>query len=207
MRIGELARQVGVSTDTVRFYERSGWLPARFATRQHVPRLRRGRRRAPPPAGRPAAARHPARRGRPDRGLVPCRPLRGGIRRAPDAHRATAAPRSPSASRVSRRSTRGWPDWNATSGRRRRTACDDRRGRPVLRRGDAGRRRSQRAHVPAAHRRPDLSRRRSRPPSPTRGRPPRPARPTPSTGSAGPSRRPGRSRTSPAATISPRSRR
>ena len=28
MRIGELARQVGVSTDTVRFYERSGWMPA-----------------------------------------------------------------------------------------------------------------------------------------------------------------------------------
>jgi DNA-binding transcriptional MerR regulator len=27
MRIGELARAVGVSTDTVRFYERSGWLP------------------------------------------------------------------------------------------------------------------------------------------------------------------------------------
>jgi len=27
MRIGELANQVGVSTDTVRFYERSGWLP------------------------------------------------------------------------------------------------------------------------------------------------------------------------------------
>jgi DNA-binding transcriptional MerR regulator len=27
MRIGEVARQVGVSTDTVRFYERSGWLP------------------------------------------------------------------------------------------------------------------------------------------------------------------------------------
>lgn len=27
MRIGELARKVGVSTDTVRFYERSGWLP------------------------------------------------------------------------------------------------------------------------------------------------------------------------------------
>jgi DNA-binding transcriptional MerR regulator len=27
MRIGELALQVGVSTDTVRFYERSGWLP------------------------------------------------------------------------------------------------------------------------------------------------------------------------------------
>lgn len=27
MRIGELARYVGVSTDTVRFYERSGWLP------------------------------------------------------------------------------------------------------------------------------------------------------------------------------------
>jgi DNA-binding transcriptional MerR regulator len=27
MRIGELARHVGVSTDTVRFYERSGWLP------------------------------------------------------------------------------------------------------------------------------------------------------------------------------------
>lgn len=26
MRIGELARPVGVSTDTVRFYERSGWL-------------------------------------------------------------------------------------------------------------------------------------------------------------------------------------
>jgi DNA-binding transcriptional MerR regulator len=27
MRIGELARQVGISTDTVRFYERSGLLP------------------------------------------------------------------------------------------------------------------------------------------------------------------------------------
>jgi DNA-binding transcriptional MerR regulator len=27
MRIGELAQQVGVSTDTVRFYEKSGWLP------------------------------------------------------------------------------------------------------------------------------------------------------------------------------------
>jgi DNA-binding transcriptional MerR regulator len=27
MRIGKLAREVGVSTDTVRFYERSGWLP------------------------------------------------------------------------------------------------------------------------------------------------------------------------------------
>ena len=27
MRIGELADRVGVSTDTVRFYERSGWLP------------------------------------------------------------------------------------------------------------------------------------------------------------------------------------
>jgi DNA-binding transcriptional MerR regulator len=27
MTIGELARRVGVSTDTVRFYERSGWLP------------------------------------------------------------------------------------------------------------------------------------------------------------------------------------
>lgn len=27
MRIGELAQLVGVSTDTVRFYERSGWLP------------------------------------------------------------------------------------------------------------------------------------------------------------------------------------
>ena len=27
MRIGELAERVGVSTDTVRFYERSGWLP------------------------------------------------------------------------------------------------------------------------------------------------------------------------------------
>lgn len=27
VRIGELAQQVGVSTDTVRFYERSGWLP------------------------------------------------------------------------------------------------------------------------------------------------------------------------------------
>jgi DNA-binding transcriptional MerR regulator len=32
MRIGELASRVGVSTDTVRFYERSGWLPR--ATRQ-----------------------------------------------------------------------------------------------------------------------------------------------------------------------------
>ena len=27
MRIGALAESVGVSTDTVRFYERSGWLP------------------------------------------------------------------------------------------------------------------------------------------------------------------------------------
>jgi DNA-binding transcriptional MerR regulator len=27
MRIGEVAKAVGVSTDTVRFYERSGWLP------------------------------------------------------------------------------------------------------------------------------------------------------------------------------------
>jgi MerR family copper efflux transcriptional regulator len=27
MRIGELAEQVGVSRDTIRFYERSGWLP------------------------------------------------------------------------------------------------------------------------------------------------------------------------------------
>jgi len=27
VQIGELARQVGVTTDTVRFYERSGWLP------------------------------------------------------------------------------------------------------------------------------------------------------------------------------------
>jgi DNA-binding transcriptional MerR regulator len=32
MRIGELADRVGVSTDTIRFYERSGWLPR--ATRQ-----------------------------------------------------------------------------------------------------------------------------------------------------------------------------
>ena len=28
MRIGELARELGVSTDTLRFYEREGWLPA-----------------------------------------------------------------------------------------------------------------------------------------------------------------------------------
>ena len=28
MRIGELAGTVGVSTDTVRFYERAGWLPS-----------------------------------------------------------------------------------------------------------------------------------------------------------------------------------
>ena len=27
MQIGELARRVGTSTDTVRFYEKSGWLP------------------------------------------------------------------------------------------------------------------------------------------------------------------------------------
>lgn len=27
MRIGELAQRIGVSTDTVRFYERAGWLP------------------------------------------------------------------------------------------------------------------------------------------------------------------------------------
>jgi len=34
MRIGELAGRVGVSTDTVRFYERSGWLP-RAARREN----------------------------------------------------------------------------------------------------------------------------------------------------------------------------
>ena len=28
MRIGELARRLDVSTDTVRFYERAGWLPS-----------------------------------------------------------------------------------------------------------------------------------------------------------------------------------
>jgi DNA-binding transcriptional MerR regulator len=28
MRIGELAREVGISADTIRFYERSGWLPS-----------------------------------------------------------------------------------------------------------------------------------------------------------------------------------
>lgn len=28
MRIGELAHELGVSTDTLRFYEREGWLPA-----------------------------------------------------------------------------------------------------------------------------------------------------------------------------------
>ena len=28
MRIGDLARDLGVSTDTLRFYEREGWLPA-----------------------------------------------------------------------------------------------------------------------------------------------------------------------------------
>jgi DNA-binding transcriptional MerR regulator len=28
MRIGQLAQRVGVTTDTVRFYERSGWLPS-----------------------------------------------------------------------------------------------------------------------------------------------------------------------------------
>ena len=28
MRIGELAQRLGVSTDTVRFYERAGWLPS-----------------------------------------------------------------------------------------------------------------------------------------------------------------------------------
>ena len=27
MQIGEVARRVGTTTDTVRFYERSGWLP------------------------------------------------------------------------------------------------------------------------------------------------------------------------------------
>ena len=27
MRIGQLAQRIGVSTDTVRFYERAGWLP------------------------------------------------------------------------------------------------------------------------------------------------------------------------------------
>lgn len=35
MRIGELARAVGVSTDTVRFYERSGWLPRAARQREN----------------------------------------------------------------------------------------------------------------------------------------------------------------------------
>ena len=35
MRIGELARRAGVSTDTVRFYERSGWLPAPARRENH----------------------------------------------------------------------------------------------------------------------------------------------------------------------------
>lgn len=35
MRIGELARAVGVSTDTVRFYERSGWLPRAARRREN----------------------------------------------------------------------------------------------------------------------------------------------------------------------------
>jgi DNA-binding transcriptional MerR regulator len=35
MRIGQLAQRVGVSTDTVRFYERSGWLP-RAARRENA---------------------------------------------------------------------------------------------------------------------------------------------------------------------------
>jgi DNA-binding transcriptional MerR regulator len=34
VRIGELARRVGVSTETVRYYERSGWLP-RAARREN----------------------------------------------------------------------------------------------------------------------------------------------------------------------------
>lgn len=48
MKIGELAREVGVSSDTVRFYERSGWLPRaarrdnayREYTRQDVEHVR-----------------------------------------------------------------------------------------------------------------------------------------------------------------------
>jgi MerR family transcriptional regulator, copper efflux regulator len=35
MQIGELARRVGTTTDTVRFYERSGWLP-RAARRRNA---------------------------------------------------------------------------------------------------------------------------------------------------------------------------
>ena len=35
MRIGQLARAVGVSTDTVRFYERSGWLPRAARQREN----------------------------------------------------------------------------------------------------------------------------------------------------------------------------
>lgn len=35
MRIGEVAQRVGVSADTVRFYERSGWLP-RAARRENA---------------------------------------------------------------------------------------------------------------------------------------------------------------------------
>ena len=61
MRIGELARQVGVSTDTVRFYERSGWLP-RAARRDNAYRdYADGGRRAPAAADRAAQARRAAR--------------------------------------------------------------------------------------------------------------------------------------------------
>ena len=77
--------------------------------------------------------------------------------------------------------------------RRRDPASWTLRRRPVARRRTSNR----------AGRRPGRSGR----PSPTHARRPRPARSRPSVGSGDPSRRPGRSRTRPAATISPRARR
>ena len=77
MQIGELARRVGVSTDTVRFYERSGWLP-RASRRENAYR-----------DYRESDAEHlrllidlrrldiPLEGCRQDRLVVPLRPLRG----------------------------------------------------------------------------------------------------------------------------------
>ena len=84
MRIGELARRVGVSTDTVRFYERSGWLP-RAARQDNAYRdYAEARRRASAAAHRAAPARRAPRRCRADRRLVPLRPLRRTTGELPD---------------------------------------------------------------------------------------------------------------------------
>ncbi len=55
MRIGAIAKQSGVSVDTVRFYERVGVLPGRGAKAVRVPRVRARDGRAHPAHARVAS--------------------------------------------------------------------------------------------------------------------------------------------------------